>query len=99
MSTPEAYARGAEGVLNRGFTALKFDPLPGPWRTYIPKQHIRSAVKVTRAVRDAVDEHPGRRHDQCERDGKPDDAGDGGRNVHKSAFGHPGIVGEGGQPT
>jgi len=36
------------------FTALKFDPLPGPWRTYIPKQHIRSAVQVTRAVRDAV---------------------------------------------
>ena len=54
MSTPDAYARGAEGVLKRGFTALKFDPLPGPWRTYIPKQHIRSAVKVTRAVRDAV---------------------------------------------
>ena len=41
-------------VLKRGFTALKFDPLPGPWRTYIPKDHIRRAVKVTRAVRDAV---------------------------------------------
>jgi len=33
---------------------LKFDPIPGPWRTYIPKDHIRRAVKVTRAVRDAV---------------------------------------------
>jgi galactonate dehydratase len=54
MQKPEDYARGAEGVLKRGFTALKFDPLPGPWRTYIPKQHIRSAVQVTRAVRDAV---------------------------------------------
>src|SRR5215813_2974673 len=54
MSKPEDYARGAEDVLKRGFTALKFDPIPGPWRTYIPKEHIRRAVKVTRAVRDAV---------------------------------------------
>jgi galactonate dehydratase len=41
-------------VLKRGFTALKFDPIPGPWRTYIPKDHVRRAVKVTRAVRDTV---------------------------------------------
>jgi galactonate dehydratase len=54
MQKPEDYARGAEAVLKRGFTALKFDPLPGPWRTYVPKDHIRRAVKVTRAVRDAV---------------------------------------------
>jgi galactonate dehydratase len=33
---------------------MKFDPLPGPWRTYVPKEHIRRAVNVTRAVRDAV---------------------------------------------
>src|SRR5499427_8157233 len=49
MQLPEDYARGAEAVLKRGFTALKFDPIPGPWRTYIPKDHIRRAVKVTRA--------------------------------------------------
>ena len=54
MQKPEDYARGAEAVLKRGFTALKFDPVPGPWRTYVPKDHIRRAVKVTRAVRDAV---------------------------------------------
>jgi hypothetical protein len=51
MSAPEDYARGAESVLKRGFTALKFDPVPGPWRTYVPKDHIRRAVKVIRAVR------------------------------------------------
>src|SRR5215469_11232574 len=34
MQLPEDYARGAEAVLKRGFTALKFDPIPGPWRTY-----------------------------------------------------------------
>jgi galactonate dehydratase len=54
MSEPEDYARGAEAVLARGFTAMKFDPVPGPWRTYIPKEHIRRAVKVMRAMRDAV---------------------------------------------
>jgi galactonate dehydratase len=54
MQQPQDYARAAEAVLRRGFTALKFDPLPGPWRTYIPKEHIRRAVNVTRAVRDAV---------------------------------------------
>src|SRR5215510_14309563 len=54
MQLPDDYARGAEAVLKRGFSALKFDPIPGPWRTYIPKDHIRRAVKVTRAVRDAV---------------------------------------------
>ena len=29
MQKPEDYARGAEGVLKRGFTAMKFDPVPG----------------------------------------------------------------------
>ena len=54
MQAPEDYARAAQAVLKRGFTALKFDPLPGPWRTFIPKDHIRRAVNVTRAVRNAV---------------------------------------------
>ena len=54
MQKPEDYARGAEGVVKRGFSAMKFDPVPGPWRTYVPKEHIRRAVKVLRAVRDAV---------------------------------------------
>ncbi len=54
MHEPEDYARGAAAVLARGFTAMKFDPVPGPWRTYIPKEHIRRAVKVMRAMRDAV---------------------------------------------
>jgi galactonate dehydratase len=54
MREPDDYARAAEAVVRRGFSALKFDPVPGPWRTFIPKEHIRRAVKVTRAVRDAV---------------------------------------------
>jgi galactonate dehydratase len=54
MQKPEDYARAAEGVIKRGFTAMKFDPVPGPWRTYVPKEHIRRAVRVLRAMRDAV---------------------------------------------
>jgi galactonate dehydratase len=54
MSAPEDYARAAIEVVEQGFTALKLDPLPRPWRTYIPKEHERHAVKVIRAVREAV---------------------------------------------
>jgi galactonate dehydratase len=54
MQKPEDFARAAEAVVKRGFTALKFDPLPRPWRTYIPKEHIRHAVTVMHAVRQAV---------------------------------------------
>lgn len=51
---PEDYARAAERVLELGFTAMKFDPLPGPWRTLVPKAYIRHAEEVVRAVREAA---------------------------------------------
>ena len=54
LKAPADYARAAERVVQQGFTALKFDPLPAPWRTYIPKEHERRAVEVVRAVRSAV---------------------------------------------
>jgi galactonate dehydratase len=54
MKEAADYARAAEKVVKQGFTALKFDPLPAPWRTYIPKEHEQRAVKVVKAVRDAV---------------------------------------------
>jgi galactonate dehydratase len=54
MQAPDDFARAAEKVVRQGFTALKLDPLPRPWRTYVPKRHIRHAVEVIRAVRDAV---------------------------------------------
>jgi len=54
MKEPEDYARAAEKVVKQGFTAMKFDPLPSPWRTYIPKEHERRAVRVVKAIRDAV---------------------------------------------
>lgn len=54
MQKPDDFARAAESVARTGFTAMKFDPLPRPWRTYVPKEHIRHSVEVLRAVRDAV---------------------------------------------
>jgi acetylornithine/succinyldiaminopimelate/putrescine aminotransferase len=44
----------ARRFADRGFTAVKYDPVPGPWRTFVPKEHIRRAVKVMRAVRDTM---------------------------------------------
>jgi len=54
MKEPDDYARAAEKVVKQGFTAMKFDPLPAPWRTWIPKEHEKRAVRVVKAIRDAV---------------------------------------------
>ncbi len=37
-----------------GYTALKFDPLPGPWRTFIHRQDEDFAVDYVRRMRDAL---------------------------------------------
>jgi galactonate dehydratase len=54
MKEPAEFAKAAEAVVKNGFTALKLDPLPRPWRTYIPRQHIKHSVEVLRAIRAAV---------------------------------------------
>ncbi len=54
LKEPSDYARAAEKVVSQGWTALKFDPLPAPWRTWIPKEQEERAVRVTKAIRDAV---------------------------------------------
>ena len=41
-------------VVKKGFTALKFDPFPGPWRAYISRQDEDAAVAKVKAVREAV---------------------------------------------
>ncbi len=52
--TPAAYAAKAKDTVARGFTALKFDPFPGPWRTHISREVEQEAVENVRAVREAV---------------------------------------------
>jgi galactonate dehydratase len=51
LKEPADYARAAEKVVAQGWTALKFDPLPSTW---IPKEHEERAVRVVKAVREAV---------------------------------------------
>ena len=52
--TPADYAERALQIVARGFTALKFDPFPGPWRTHISRQAEEQAVETVRVVREAV---------------------------------------------
>jgi galactonate dehydratase len=52
--TPDALAKRAAETVARGFTALKFDPFPGPWRTHIDRKTELAAVENVRAVRDSV---------------------------------------------
>ena len=47
-------AERASEVVEQGFTALKFDPIPGPWRTFIDKRVENQTVENVRAVRQAV---------------------------------------------
>jgi galactonate dehydratase len=52
--TPAEYAAKATATVARGFTALKFDPFPGPWRTHVARDVERAAVDTVAAVREAV---------------------------------------------
>jgi galactonate dehydratase len=51
---PEGLAEAASDLVERGFTALKFDPFPGPWREIIDRDQEKQAVANVRAVREAV---------------------------------------------
>jgi galactonate dehydratase len=50
--TPAAYAAKAKETVARGFTALKFDPFPGPWRTHISREVEQEAVVAAEFLRD-----------------------------------------------
>ena len=52
--TPAETARKAVALVERGFTAMKWDPFPGPWRPYISRAEEQAAVASVRAVREAV---------------------------------------------
>lgn len=46
--------RRAEGIVRQGYTAMKWDPYGGPWRTIIDRRDEDRAVANVAAVRDAV---------------------------------------------
>jgi galactonate dehydratase len=52
--SPGQLAEKAAAVVARGFTALKFDPFPNPWRAYIDRTAEEHALERVRAVREAV---------------------------------------------
>jgi galactonate dehydratase len=47
-------AENAKKVVAMGFTALKFDPFPSPWRTFIDRKQEQVAIDKVAAVREAV---------------------------------------------
>ncbi len=52
--TLDQLAEQAVKVVKSGFSAMKFDPFPGPWRTSIDRKAEQTAVDRVRAVREAV---------------------------------------------
>ena len=50
----EELAARARAVVARGFTALKFDPVPGPWRSFITREQEDETVARVAVVREAV---------------------------------------------
>ncbi len=52
--THEEAGQRAKEIVDRGFTALKFDPFPSPWRAYITHEAEQHAVDRVAAVREAV---------------------------------------------
>jgi galactonate dehydratase len=50
----DSLTAAAKRVVDRGFSALKFDPFPNPWRAYISRRDEDIAVERVAAVRAAV---------------------------------------------
>ena len=54
MDDIEELQARARAMVEQGFTALKFDPVPGRWRSYVGMKELRLAADRVRAVREAV---------------------------------------------
>src|SRR5271169_4446274 len=54
QETIEANIQRALKVKEMGFTALKWDPFPGPWRSFIHRADDEHVVRYVRAMRDAL---------------------------------------------
>ncbi|MCC6628520.1 MAG: mandelate racemase/muconate lactonizing enzyme family protein [Chloroflexi bacterium] len=50
----EGLAQRARNTVAAGYSALKFDPFPGPWQMIVDKEVERTAVARVAAVREAV---------------------------------------------
>jgi galactonate dehydratase len=54
QASHEALAASAKATVEKGFRALKFDPNPGPWRSFVTREHEDEVVERVRVVREAV---------------------------------------------
>ena len=54
LTGPAGLARRALHTLELGYSAIKFDPFPGPWQTWVERDVERTAVENVAAVREAV---------------------------------------------
>ena len=54
MDSLDELAARARAMAERGFTAIKFDPVPGRWRSWISREQEELAVERVRTVREAV---------------------------------------------
>lgn len=52
--SPTGLGHRAANTAARGYTALKFDPFPGPWQTFVDRSVEETAIERVRAVREAV---------------------------------------------
>ncbi len=52
--TPEECANSALASVKAGYDALKFDPFPGPWRSFVDDADLELAAAKVGAVREAV---------------------------------------------
>ena len=51
---PEDYAEKAKLTIDKGYSAIKFDPIPGPFRSVISRNNIKQSIETVRQVRNAV---------------------------------------------
>src|SRR2546423_14958533 len=52
-ATPQARAARAKELVAQGFTAMKFDPFPSPWRELIDSRQEHQAIETGRLVAEA----------------------------------------------
>ncbi len=54
---PVTWGRRAANTIARGYSAVKFDPFPGPWQPHVDRTIEDVAVQRVAAVREAVGPH------------------------------------------
>jgi galactonate dehydratase len=54
IKEPQALVRRAQEVVAMGFSALKWDPFPSPWRTHIDREQEQAAIDSVRIMRETL---------------------------------------------